>query len=187
VDIVQGDLLAPPFQEAAFDLIYSVGVVHHVPEPTSAIQALARCLRPGGTLHVWVYAHEGNALVRSFVDPLRRRLARGVPRGAVRAGTLPLAILLLAAARLTGQLDRVPFVPYREYLRRIGRFSLRHVWTIVYDQLMAPITHYVRRTDLEAWFRAARFTDVRIRNSRGMSWTATAKRPCGEDAASRSP
>jgi SAM-dependent methyltransferase len=177
VDIVQGDLLTPPLREEAFDLIYSVGVVHHVPEPSAAIQALTRCLHRGGTLHVWVYAHEGNALVRWFADPLRRRLARGIPREIVRAGTLPPAIILLVAARLAGRLDRVPSVPYAEYLRRIGRYSLRHVWAIVYDQLMAPTTHYVRRGDLESWFQTAGLVDIRIRNSRNMSWTATARRP----------
>lgn len=177
VDVVQGNLLTPPLAEGSFDLIYSIGVIHHVPEPEAAIRTLTTCLRPGGTLHVWVYGHEGNTLVRWFVDPLRRQLARRIPRGVVRAGSLPLAIALAATARLAARLDRVPLLPYREYLRRTGRFPVRHIWTIVYDQLMAPTTHYVKRDELETWFRGAGLTDVRLRSSRGMSWTATGHRP----------
>jgi len=176
VDLVQGDLLAPPIAEGAVDLIYSIGVVHHVPDPSAAIGALAECLRPGGTLHVWVYSHEGNALVRWLVDPVRRLVARRAPRSLVRAGTLPLAVLLEGVARLAGRFKRVTVVPYSEYLQRLGRYPTRHIWTIVYDQLMAPTTHYVRRGDLEEWFRAAGLTHVQIRNSRGVSWTATGQR-----------
>jgi SAM-dependent methyltransferase len=176
VDVVQADLLSPPFQESTFDLVYSVGVIHHLPQPSAAIGVLARCLRPGGTLQVWVYGHEGNTMVRWLVDPLRRFLARGVPRVAVRAATLPVGMVLLAAARLLRRLRRPAGVPYRDYLLWIAPFSLRHVWAIVYDQLMAPTTHYVARDQLEAWFRATGLDDVRIRNSRNMSWTATATR-----------
>lgn len=32
--------------------------------------------RPGGHFHCWVYAREGNAIVRNLVDPRRRVTAR---------------------------------------------------------------------------------------------------------------
>jgi SAM-dependent methyltransferase len=178
VDVVQGNLLTPPFVEGAFDLVYSIGVVHHVPTPSTAIRELAGCLRPGGTLHVWVYSHEGNALVRWAIDPLRRLLSRRAPRGVVRAATLPLAIILLGAARFSQHFDRyLPRLPYRQYLRHIARFSTPQVWTIVFDQLMAPTTHYVKRRELEQWFREAGLINFRLRHSRGMSWAGTGQRP----------
>jgi SAM-dependent methyltransferase len=176
-DIVQGDLLTPPLVEGTFDLVYSIGVVHHVPDPGKAIEVLARCVRPGGVLHVWVYGYEGNALVRRLVDPVRRILARYVPPGTVRAWTLPPAVVLTALARLLRRIGPVPLLPYQAYLRRLGGYSVHHIWTIIYDQLMAPTTHYVKCGDLEGWFRSAGLTNVRIRNSRGMSWTATGQRP----------
>jgi SAM-dependent methyltransferase len=181
VDVVQGNLLTPPFGEGRFDLVYSIGVVHHVPRPSEAIRALASCLRPGGTLHVWVYSHEGNALVRWAIDPVRRQLSRRAPRGVVRAGTLPLTIILLGAAHVAQHLDRfLPRLPYRQYLRHIAGFSIPQVWTIIFDQLMAPTTHYVKRHELEQWFREAGLVNIRIRQSRGMSWTGTGQRPATE-------
>ncbi len=177
IDLVQGDVLTPPLARGAFDLVYSLGVIHHTPEPRAAIQALAACVRPGGTLHVWVYGHEGNAFVRRVVDPLRRQLARRVPRKSVRAGTFPLGVLLTLAARLSRRLDRVPCVPYRAYFRGLSKYSVGHIWAIVYDQLMAPTTHYIKGHELEEWFQAAGLTDIRIRDSRGMSWTGTGRRP----------
>ena len=45
--------------EGEFDFINCVGVLHHLPEPEKGIQALAKKLKPGGILHVFVYAELG--------------------------------------------------------------------------------------------------------------------------------
>ncbi|MGV2827001.1 class I SAM-dependent methyltransferase [Myxosarcina sp. GI1(2024)] len=42
-----------------FDLINSVGVLHHLPDPVRGIQALASKLKPGGIFHIFVYAELG--------------------------------------------------------------------------------------------------------------------------------
>ncbi|AFY72376.1 methyltransferase family protein [Synechococcus sp. PCC 7502] len=42
-----------------FDMINSVGVLHHLPDPIAGIQAVANKLAPGGIFHVFVYAKIG--------------------------------------------------------------------------------------------------------------------------------
>jgi SAM-dependent methyltransferase len=42
-----------------FDLINSVGVIHHTPDPIRGIQALAGKLAPGGLMHIFVYGELG--------------------------------------------------------------------------------------------------------------------------------
>ncbi len=42
-----------------FDLINCVGVLHHMPDPVRGLQALATKLKPGGILHIFVYAELG--------------------------------------------------------------------------------------------------------------------------------
>lgn len=42
-----------------FDLINSVGVLHHLPDPIRGIQSLAAKLAPGGLMHIFVYAELG--------------------------------------------------------------------------------------------------------------------------------
>ncbi len=44
-----------PFPDGYFDLIFSVGVLHHVPDTAGAIQSLANKLRSGGTLLLYLY------------------------------------------------------------------------------------------------------------------------------------
>ncbi len=45
--------------EGPFDLINSVGVLHHLREPEAGLRALASLLAPGGLLHLFLYADGG--------------------------------------------------------------------------------------------------------------------------------
>lgn len=55
--IVQADLFHAPFPAATFDIVYSIGVLHHTPDTRAATLAIAKLVKPGGTLAIWVYPH----------------------------------------------------------------------------------------------------------------------------------
>jgi SAM-dependent methyltransferase len=70
--------------EGEFDFINCVGVLHHLPEPEKGIQALAQKLKPGGILHIFVYAELGRweiALMQKAIA-----LLQGDKRGDYRDG-----------------------------------------------------------------------------------------------------
>ncbi|MEI6065151.1 MAG: class I SAM-dependent methyltransferase, partial [Pseudanabaena sp. ELA748] len=50
--------------EGEFDLINSVGVLHHTADPIRGIQALANKLAPSGLLHIFVYSELGRWEIR---------------------------------------------------------------------------------------------------------------------------
>jgi len=52
----QADVFALPFAPESFDVIYSVGVLHHTPDCEAAVKALDKYLKPGGLLAVWLYS-----------------------------------------------------------------------------------------------------------------------------------
>jgi SAM-dependent methyltransferase/uncharacterized protein YbaR (Trm112 family) len=86
VHLVQGNILVPPLARAAFDLVYSVGVLHHTPDAHAAFRRSASLVKPGGRLAVWLYPADPGAsrYVRSvrFVqdDVLRPLTCRLPPR-----------------------------------------------------------------------------------------------------------
>ena len=54
-NLVRADILNLPFQDGTFDVVYSVGVLHHTKSTKRAFMEAARVVRPGGELAVWVY------------------------------------------------------------------------------------------------------------------------------------
>jgi len=52
----QADVFALPFAPDSFDLIYSMGVLHHTPDCEAAVKTLGKYLKPGGILAVWLYS-----------------------------------------------------------------------------------------------------------------------------------
>jgi SAM-dependent methyltransferase len=53
--LIQGNVLSLPFAGGVFDGAYSYGVVHHTIDPEGAVREIARVLKPGAALLVYVY------------------------------------------------------------------------------------------------------------------------------------
>jgi SAM-dependent methyltransferase len=68
---VETDLRRPCFAEGRFDVVLSLGVLHHTPDPRAAFAAVARLVRPGGVVVVGLY----NTFAR-LPHRLRRLVAR---------------------------------------------------------------------------------------------------------------
>ena len=62
-----------PSLDVDFDLIVSTGVLHHMADPQTGMNAIARCLRPDGAMGVMLYAAYGRVgleLLQSFFRDL---------------------------------------------------------------------------------------------------------------------
>src|SRR5262249_61330887 len=81
------------------DYVFSIGVLHHIPDPAPVVRAAYAALRPGGKIAIWLYGKEGNRLYLSLVQPLRL-LTRRLPHGLLAALTLTLARPLVLSLAL---------------------------------------------------------------------------------------
>ena len=79
--------------DGQFEMINCVGVLHHLPDPTAGIKALAEKLAPGGIMHIFVYGELGRWEVRlmqnaiSLLQP--QNYQEGVEMGRKLFQTLP--------------------------------------------------------------------------------------------------
>jgi SAM-dependent methyltransferase len=184
VHVVQGDLLRPPFRAAAagggFDLVYSIGVLHHLPDPYEGFRTLLRYVRPGGTIAVWVYGHENNSFVRNVVEPIRHVSTR-IPPTALRTLAWPLAIGFHGAAKgIYRPLERTAAgrsLPLHEYMSSVADFSFRQNYGIVFDQLVAPTAAYIKGDELRTWFAQNDLEDVHVSHRHGNSWRGQGRVP----------
>jgi ubiquinone/menaquinone biosynthesis C-methylase UbiE len=53
--LVNGNIEEIPFKENTFDIVTSMGVIHHTPRTQKALNNLARVTKKGGTVHIMVY------------------------------------------------------------------------------------------------------------------------------------
>jgi SAM-dependent methyltransferase len=75
---LQADVFGLPFSSESFDVIYSMGVLHHTPDCEAAVKVLPRYLKPGGTLTVWLYS--GYNKWYRFSDFWRRYTSKMPPK-----------------------------------------------------------------------------------------------------------
>ena len=91
-ELRQGTVVDLPFADHSFDLVFSHGVLHHVPDIELAQKEIHRVLRPAGELVIMVYARWSLNYLLS-IGLLRRAALLGayplVKAGVLRTGRMP--------------------------------------------------------------------------------------------------
>lgn len=149
--IAQADIGALPFAPESFDVIFSIGVLHHTPDTHRYFQRLLPLLKPGGTIAIWVYPRSESYAIRAqwvpFVNILPDRLFYAWCRWFVP----------WASAR--------PHSPLVGAVRKVFPFPT-HGRGLEYDILdtfdgYSPAYHGIHAPEeVEQWFRDAGLTDV---------------------------
>lgn len=179
--IIQGDLCS--FESEGFDFVYCIGVLHHLKNPYEGFLSVLRNTKPGGSFHCWVYAHEGNMVVRLFVEPLRR-ICSNMPWWLTKYGVaLPFSALYFLYAKLlcTLPVKISEQFPLGSYSLWIGKREFRFFHHVAFDQLVTPQTTYIKKDTIEIWLRQTTLVDAQrsyivLRN--GNSWKFGGKTIC---------
>jgi len=175
--IVQADLRRLPLSPGSVDHAFSVGVLHHLAVPREGFEALARAVRPGGALTVWVYGAENNVWIARVVSPVRTGFTSRIPPRALYGlswlVSVPLWVVLKTLYRPAGSpglawMRRLLF--YYPYLGYISKFPFREIHHIVHDHLAAPVAHYLTRAEVLEMYGGAGMSDARVEWHNRNSW-----------------
>lgn len=169
-EVVRASAYDLPYRDR-FDIVFSIGVVHHLEDPARALSRMAQAARPGGQVAVWVYGAENNRWLTAGLNPLRRALFSRLPVGLVHHLSLYPAGLLWLLLRLG--------VRPISYFRLIAKFGFPHLRSIVFDQMLPRIARYWTGAEVEALMRGAGLRDVRLEWVNEMSWAAIGVKPGG--------
>jgi len=149
--IVRGDLLDLPLAEGAFDLAFSIGVLHHSPDPRKAFGEVARRVKAGGRLAVWLYRR--NSPPQEWAN------------SAIRAATtrLPARVLEPVCVGL-GALGGVPVL--RRTLNKVANFSNHPDWTLRvcdnFDWYAPKYQSHHTVEELKGWFAEEGYDDLSV-------------------------
>jgi SAM-dependent methyltransferase len=152
VTVVQADLFKLPFHPDTFDIIYSIGVLHHTPDAKGAFERIQPLVRPGGFFSIFMHG-QGNRALYAVNRMLRRWTAN-----ASYSTTWNFCLLLTGIAKV---LEKIPFVGPVLYLvgRQVVFFSPDQHNN--FDHYSAGFTSFHRREEIRGWY--AGWDDVAVR------------------------
>jgi len=164
VHLVQADIFNMPFAENRFDLIYSIGVLHHTPKPKDAFLHLPNLLSGNGILAMWIsprsrfpWLPKATHLSRFFTSRMRARTLFHFVKGFVPLA-LPFVRIPFIGRLLKGWV--IPICDYRGELP-LNKHQLLE-WSILdtFDLLSAKHLYSYRPRDIKDWFIKAGIFDI---------------------------
>lgn len=180
--IVQGDLAKPPFRDGVFDGGFTIGVLHHTPDPQAGLSALAKTLRADAWAACCVYPR-GDFYDFASVARFRRLHHRLKPllgyRFAMGWSYLAAYVVapLLTAARRSGWRRTTDYI--EQHL--LVALRLKDVWwrvLDVFDAITPDMASTHTSDEVMQWMDVAGLRDVQI-----TPWCPTSARATRRDAA----
>jgi SAM-dependent methyltransferase/uncharacterized protein YbaR (Trm112 family) len=180
VSFVQADLTAPPLRRQAFDLVYSFGVLHHLPAPEQGFGEILKLVKPGGRIAIYLYHWpEGQPVKEALLGAVSaaRRITTRLPHPVLRALSAPMGIGLYAGVVLPFRLlsafpptrslaEKMPLTSYAEY-------PLHVIINDQFDRFSAPIENRYRERDVRAWLERAGLEEITLLPGHG--WRAAGR------------
>ena len=175
--IIQGDILHLPFSEKKFDIIYSLGVLHHTPSAKEAFLNLTKFLRKGGFISIWVYGtagkfHDfksnplGEERQRYTKSNMAKRLhwvivyVREIVFKTVRLVTTKMYVPLLYL--LCYPLVAIGKIPFLKYLTASVHKNWRVRLQENFDWFSPQYQSHHTKEEVLGWFRKAELDDISI-------------------------
>ena len=154
VHFVQADLFRLPFADEAFDLVMSLGVLHHTPDPRRAFASLPRVLKPGGRLTITVYDAGNKVYVAN--SRFWRRFSTRLPSRTLHVlSYLAVPLYFLWTLPVVGWLLRsVAFIS----LERDWRWRVLDTFDWYSPRYQSWHTHH----EVFGWFKENGFEDIEV-------------------------
>lgn len=182
VHIVQADLFRLPLRQRSFDMVYSLGVLHHLPDPEAGFREILRYGKPGADVLVYLYwslndEPQWKRILLGLVTQVRHITTR-LPFSLLRAFSWCVAvaceIFLVAPYRL---LRNTRWKAFAETLplKLYADFPFRVLYQDQFDRFSAPIENRYDREQVEGWLTRSGVEDWQI--IRGGGWRAAGRVP----------
>ncbi len=178
---VEADAEHLPFEHGSFDLVMSIGVLHHLPDPERALRAITRFARPGGHVHIYVYWVPHQRWQRSvlgLVSALRRVTVR-VPHRVLHWLCYPIAAVLhvsfVAPYRWLHKRPRAARLAATMPLKTYADYPFGVLVNDQFDRFSAPLERRFTADEVQAAMEAAGLEDVVVLPNHG--WIADGRRP----------
>lgn len=182
VQVVQADLHRPPFAPESFDFVYSIGVLHHLPDPEKAFQNLLRYLKPEGEIQIYLYwKPERQPIKRALLAMVAaaRKITTRLPHRTVYALAFPAAVAAFVffvwpyriLKKVPGLKSIAEGIPMKQY----AGFPFRVCVNDQLDRFSAPIENRYTKQQVADWLSRAKLESTKVGAAYG--WVGTGRKP----------
>lgn len=177
VFLIQADIYNLPLKSNYFDFVYSIGVLHHLPDPERGFKAILPLLKPKGYVLIWVYS-KSRPIVNFAIESVRL-VTKRIPHKVLYLICIILSciewLFIIIPYKI---LQKLPII--RGFLEKIifGRIKIysKYPFDVLcadwFDRLSAPIRHYYNAMELNDWFIKANLNIIKISPTGGYGWRA---------------
>jgi SAM-dependent methyltransferase len=155
VHVIEADLFNLPFAAESFEIIYSMGVLHHTPDTAKAFLSLITFLKEDGIVSIWVYPNVPD-LVQRLSDRVRALTTKMNPRLLYAVCWLAVPVYYVYRIPVVGKVlfHFMPPISKEKYwedriLDTFDWYSPRYQWKHTYPEVYR-------------WFQQANLTDIHI-------------------------
>lgn len=149
------------------DYVFSIGVLHHIPDPKPVVDAAFKALKDNGKMLIWLYGYEKNELYLSLILPLRRLTAK-VPDPVLIFMCFTLTFFMAAYMYLCKILP----LPMRSYmLNHQLKLDWRNRYLTIFDQLNPAEARYYKEAEAVRLLADSGFKNIKTYHRHGYSWT----------------
>jgi SAM-dependent methyltransferase/uncharacterized protein YbaR (Trm112 family) len=139
VHLAQADIFALPFRPGTFDLAYSIGVLHHTPDPSTAFGRVAATVKANGQMAVYLYSRYGigsrlTDLIRKVTTRLPSKLMLVLSAAAVPAYFVYQVPVLGKVLRLVLPISEIPDWRWR-WLDTFDWFTPKYQFKFLYPEV----------------------------------------------------
>jgi len=177
---VQADLYDLPFAEGTFDFVYSIGVLHHLPDPPAAFRELLRVLRPGGEVAVYLYGRPGPGIRRALLSIVgaARQVTTRLPHRVLHWLAYPIAgagwLFFVLPARALSLVPALRHVAASFPLAAYAAYPFAVCVNDQFDRFSAPIERRYTDTEVRDWLVSEGLSEVEVRPNWG--WVGSGRK-----------
>lgn len=151
VNFVQADLKQLPLESHSFDLVFSIGVMHHDSNTRDVFDAVAKLVKPGGRYSVWLYRRNQwwQEAINSSLRSVTTRLPPAVLKPFCHVGAI-----LGGTPVINRTLNKViNFSAHPSYENRVCD---------TFDWWAPKYQYHHTVAELSDWFQQAGFADLQV-------------------------
>jgi ubiquinone/menaquinone biosynthesis C-methylase UbiE len=156
VHIIQADVFNLPFKENTFDIIYSIGVLHHTVDTEKAFKHLPVLLKKNGRISIWVYDFQFPGYGTTRILNFYRKFTPHFPKKLLYA--------LSHYAVLHKRLMKIPKIGIYFYKILPIAYHEDDRWAILdtYDMYSPLYQHKHHYDEVYRWFEDCGLKDIKL-------------------------